>query len=308
MDINVVLHCNQRCISCSHASPFTKPWTMTPEMLARDLAALKGVAHFRVLQMVGGEPTLHKDFFQITGAAKLNGLEVGLITNGSRESMLDAAANFSWVRVSMDGGTPELYSKIRRVPEDEFNKVLANVWALRQAAPDLVIGVQFMVTSVEAVEAVPEFLERLSGLGVTYATVKLPASFEWFDASFVGRLCLDLPKQVGPMRVYETRAGGERGNEGLPCWASRLNTIVGADGRVHVCCRLMEDGQYDNAYLGDLNEQTFRDLWTSTFVVDKAKALLDPKNTEGCPVCWMTKFNRTLSETTAEDLASLGFV
>lgn len=84
LDVNVALHCNQRCASCSHASPFTKAWLMTPEMLARDLAALKPIVHFQRIQMVGGEPTLHKGLVEMMQVARASGVgnDISVITNG----------------------------------------------------------------------------------------------------------------------------------------------------------------------------------------------------------------------------------
>jgi hypothetical protein len=85
LDVNVVLHCNSRCVSCSHASPFMPAsWAMTPTILKRDLAALKQFVHFSVIQMVGGEPTLLKDLVEMIGVAKSSGVgnSVSVITNG----------------------------------------------------------------------------------------------------------------------------------------------------------------------------------------------------------------------------------
>lgn len=61
LDLNIVRHCNMRCVSCSHASPFAEPWSMTLEMIERDLLALKPLIKVVNMSVVGGEPTLHKD-------------------------------------------------------------------------------------------------------------------------------------------------------------------------------------------------------------------------------------------------------
>lgn len=73
-----------RCVSCSHAAPVNTAWTMTPEMLSRDLAALKPIVHFHRIQMVGGEPTLHKDLVGMMRVARESGVghNVSVITNG----------------------------------------------------------------------------------------------------------------------------------------------------------------------------------------------------------------------------------
>lgn len=83
-DLSASLSCQKRCTDCSHISPLLKPWFLTPEGLARDLAALKDIVHFKVLQMVGGEPTLNKRLPELIQVAKASGVgdSVSVITNG----------------------------------------------------------------------------------------------------------------------------------------------------------------------------------------------------------------------------------
>lgn len=86
LDLNVVENCTMRCVSCSHASPYTntKTWQMTPEELAADLAAIKPFVRFHRLQMVGGEPLLHKNLPEMMRVARASGVgrEIMVITNG----------------------------------------------------------------------------------------------------------------------------------------------------------------------------------------------------------------------------------
>ncbi len=83
-DLGIVENCSMKCVSCSHAAPFAKPYQMAPEELERDLAAIKPFIHFQRLQMVGGEPTLHKDIAGMMRIARASGVgnEIMVITNG----------------------------------------------------------------------------------------------------------------------------------------------------------------------------------------------------------------------------------
>jgi hypothetical protein len=58
---------------------------MTPEILERDLAGMKPLVHFKVLQMVGGEPTLNKNLVALINVARASGIAdaISVITNGS---------------------------------------------------------------------------------------------------------------------------------------------------------------------------------------------------------------------------------
>lgn len=84
LDVNVEVACNARCCACSHASPFTKSQQMTPEVLARDLLNLSQVVHFQRIQMVGGEPTMHRKLPEMMHISRASGIanEVMVITNG----------------------------------------------------------------------------------------------------------------------------------------------------------------------------------------------------------------------------------
>ncbi len=70
------------------------------------------------LSILGGEPTLHPDFIEICRHAKKIGYEkVILNTNGLRKSLQLLSkmepAEFSYVQISLDGGTPETHDVIR---------------------------------------------------------------------------------------------------------------------------------------------------------------------------------------------------
>ena len=85
LDLNCVTHCNFRCTSCSHASPLAPPWSMPLEMIEHDLTVLKSVLHPRSINIVGGEPTLHKEIVEVLRVVKRIriGDVVTVITNGS---------------------------------------------------------------------------------------------------------------------------------------------------------------------------------------------------------------------------------
>lgn len=84
LDVNIVTHCNKTCVSCSHASPHSKPFFMKVEDMVRDLDNLKSVAHFEMVTLVGGEPLLHPQIVDFMRAAKASGIcdQVCVVTNG----------------------------------------------------------------------------------------------------------------------------------------------------------------------------------------------------------------------------------
>lgn len=85
LDLNIVEHCNMTCVNCSHSAPAAKVWSMDLQTIERDLQALKPFLHVHNLNLVGGEPTLHKeivDIMRLTKRIRL-GVATVVITNAT---------------------------------------------------------------------------------------------------------------------------------------------------------------------------------------------------------------------------------
>ena len=84
-EANVVRHCNNRCVACSHASPFQPlGYEMSAATLERDLKAMARVVHADKFKLLGGEPLLHSDLLGLLKVAKASGVAdvVNVTTNG----------------------------------------------------------------------------------------------------------------------------------------------------------------------------------------------------------------------------------
>lgn len=92
IDVNIVLHCTNRCIGCSHASPFAEPYSMGLMTMASDLCALEPILKAKRIQIVGGEPLLHPRIAAFIHLAR-NFSDTVVITNGK---LLKAAHESFW--------------------------------------------------------------------------------------------------------------------------------------------------------------------------------------------------------------------
>ncbi len=115
--------CNLRCPHCASASGCARPDEMTLDEIKAvvdDLAELKCF----MLTMLGGEPFLRSDWFEIGKAVVERGIRLSVITNGlvvtpeirGKLKELSPAV----VGVSLDGATPDSYRAARGV--DGFEK------------------------------------------------------------------------------------------------------------------------------------------------------------------------------------------
>ena len=101
----------------------------------------------------GGEVTVHADHEEIFQHALDIGMKCSMVSNGLRwsDSLIYMLSWFSWVRVSVDAGDAETFSKTRRTPIGSFKKVWGNIARLaleikQNRASQCVLGVGYVVT------------------------------------------------------------------------------------------------------------------------------------------------------------------
>lgn len=91
LEANIVRHCSNRCACCNHASPWAKPYTMTPETLRWDLFTLQPILHTAFFCLQGGEPLLHPLLLKMMRVAFESGVadRYGILTNGNKLADMD---------------------------------------------------------------------------------------------------------------------------------------------------------------------------------------------------------------------------
>ena len=226
----------------------------------------------------GGEPTVHPQIDDVIRLVKESGMDVGLVTNGVRLkpstiALMAQRGVESWIRISIDAGTPETYSHIRRVSAAHWDQVWKNIElavAMRQAVPDspLVLSVSFILTK-ENWHEVRLAAERARDAGVD--SFRVAPMFQNEGAAYFDRfstqaqnICNELKSLVTPRfavhsqlmkRIGELIAGRPTESN---CLYQRAATYVAADMNVYRCCV--------NAYnelgkLGSIANQSFRQVW-----------------------------------------------
>jgi len=117
---NAILNKNKTMISESNLikiADFLKEWKGSPKWE-------KGVE--AVCIAGGGEPLLHPSIDKFIERLVENGIEVGVVTNGTQiHKYLEALSKCTWVGVSVDSGNKQGYKKTKKV--DCFQKVLENI-------------------------------------------------------------------------------------------------------------------------------------------------------------------------------------
>jgi hypothetical protein len=87
LDISVVKHCNLNCKGCDHFSPMADEWYIDVGIFESNLKQLKKILKDKQLyelNLMGGEPFLHKNIYELCKIAReiFNETKIVIVTNG----------------------------------------------------------------------------------------------------------------------------------------------------------------------------------------------------------------------------------
>jgi radical SAM protein with 4Fe4S-binding SPASM domain len=258
LGIELTNHCNLRCPECASGSGQMKRERgfMDPELYGRVIGEL-GSRLYNVNLYFQGEPLLHPlfdVFIRMSG-----GIHSVLSTNGhyltgpNCEKLV--AAGPSKLIIPVDGADQETYSAYR--VNGELGRVvegLGNITeARRKARSAMKIEIQLLLNRKNE-RQVREIRKMASAFGVGFRLKSMQIisgnSFDkWLPAD-------------NRYRRYEHTKEGFRIRSELPARCLRLwmNPVITWDGRVLPCC-FDKDAEY---VMGNLNNESFRDIWTGT--------------------------------------------
>lgn len=273
--------CNQDCHFCAYRMEggFTakhfggNPIRFIPTAKAKEILDDCAALGVKAIEFTGGgEPTVHKEWYEIIEHAQSLGLQTGLVTNGVRLRFGPVIAKLTWLRVSVDAGTPVTYERIRR--SKAWPQVMHNLEILGRTKgidnPPLV-GVGFVVTRENWTE-LRQACEIVKGFGIPY--VRVSAMFSEGGADYYAGIEAGVEGQRVAAKLLEDDTFrvvdffGDRIKDleqAAPdysfCGYQQFVTYIGGDQKIYTCCT--------NAYtphgeIGDLREQRFSEWFSTT--------------------------------------------
>lgn len=236
--------------------------------IAKQLAA-RGVES--ITWSGGGEPTLHPRFNDIVRAVAIaTRLEQGLYTHGGhideeRAAILKRIMTF--VYISLDECDAESFKASKGV--NRFDAVLEGVRRLVAAEGKATVGLGFLLHR-DNFHRVPDMVKLGRSLGVDYvqfrpivqynqdAPDELAEDTAWLSWA-IGHLSAYqgdsfVQADIDRFRMYQTW----QGHGYTTCYWSALQTAISPSGQVWRCTNKTE---YPDALLGDLNTESFTDIW-----------------------------------------------
>jgi MoaA/NifB/PqqE/SkfB family radical SAM enzyme len=170
---DLTLRCSAHCVHCEQWR-----WPGHRELGIGQLRALFDTFRawgVRTVTLGGGNPLLHPNLSDALASATDRALAVGIISEGAplNPALVDSiAVHSSWVRLSLDGPTPEIHDHIRRAP-GLFALVTEAVSKLRARLRQLSIGLNCVVQK-ENVHHFPEMITTAERIGADAVFFKLP--------------------------------------------------------------------------------------------------------------------------------------
>jgi len=326
-------HCNLRCSFCeSHgilqSAPITKRREYAGNRVTMDLETIRRLSGelaevgTDLVELSGkGDPIAHPELTEIVKALKDAGLNTSLVTNATLakpdlartlvERRLDR------LNVSLNAGSREVY--LRSNHKDLWDKAVGFLREVlehrrRDGSERPWVRVSHVVTK-ENVNDVDGMVRVCTELGVDgvdfYVMGELPETTALqLDDEDIARIREGVPRwtreldEAGvehTLPVYikdlelRARFGEPQHNplqEKVPCYIGWNFVVIGPDGVVVPCCYCEE------THLGNVNEESFVDIWYGHLYRQFRKACLDiPKTGRWiCPECF-TSCNRAIENT-----------
>ena len=140
--------CNLDCEwCCQAASRSNRPTKFMSESTMTRLGPFSrgwGIKSWRIAG--DSEPLLNEQINTLIASGSESGINMGVITNGVYLDRLtsESLAKLDWLGISLDAGTRQTWSRLKKSPAGNFDKILDNIAAVRSRAPALDVAIKFL--------------------------------------------------------------------------------------------------------------------------------------------------------------------
>jgi len=150
INLDLTSACNFSCPHCVDSKIINAGEYLRLDDIKRTIRVLHSHGLLSVILLGGGEPTLHRNFEEIVGYIKSRGLELGIVTNGSR---LDKVAKVTellgekdWIRISIDAAKEDTFRKLHWPKNNvTLSRILHGAREIKDINPLVSLGYSFVI-------------------------------------------------------------------------------------------------------------------------------------------------------------------
>lgn len=273
--------CNHKCIHCYQPSPHQAEDELTTVQIKYILQQLAD-ARCLFLALTGGEPLLHKDFWEIAEYAFRKNFAVTLQTNGSLLTRSSIGRikelNFFQVHISLLGADSKTHDAITGYP-GSFEKVIKATQALLEKKVTVFLKVTLIRENVNQLRQIDKLVKNLGALVVFSPTVfpcidytKGPIQHRISDTDLKKAFTYLAKKDKNSLLLAQVPD-----DESPLCLAGRTDCCISPKGKLHPCVGLP-------IVLGDLTKETFEHIWQNSDNIRKLRSvkIKDLKKCQDC--------------------------
>lgn len=284
--------CNQNCYYCHYKNPYLTLDQYVPadeikrEKMLEIVRDMKDIGVKAVTFSGGGEPLLYPYIEETMEAVLDAGIDLSIITNGTlltgRKAELLSQAK--WVRISLESGCAETYSKIRGVAGEAFEDLCENIREFAQnKSKDCELGINFVIGpgNYKEVYQAGKLMQSLGVNHIKYTALmsdnaeKMHEPFKNQVIEQIHQLMDENEAEVKIINLYESDfdTNAVFGRNYNFCGIKDYVTVIAANSKIYYC--------HDKAYLsqgeiGDISDRSFKEVWFSEETTRKF-AQFDPQ-------------------------------
>ena len=150
INLDLTSACNYSCLFCVDSRLINAGKTLALEDIKKLIDTLHSHGLLSVILIGGGEPTLHPDFEAVVDIIKSKGIQIGIVTNGSRlekiEAIADRLEEKDWVRISIDAGNDETFKELHH-PRTKLtlHQILEKAKKIKEKNPRVSLGYSYVI-------------------------------------------------------------------------------------------------------------------------------------------------------------------
>jgi len=151
INLDLTTACNYRCTHCIDWDILNTAHKHLEAELRDSIRLMSERGLRSVILIGGGEPTLYPRFPEFVKFLKELGLQVAIVSNGSRgDRLLEAARHMDgrdWIRLSLDSGSNELFVKMHKpvVKDLDLDEICSWIPKIKDASPAVRVGFSYII-------------------------------------------------------------------------------------------------------------------------------------------------------------------
>lgn len=276
------------------------------ERFADDLPLQMKEAGIPAIELTGGgEPTIWRHFDKLLVNLINQGIEIGLVTNGSTltDSRLDLLGkNATWIRFSMDSSNGYLHQKIHRTPNLDFERRVGNIRKLiekkKEYKSKITIGISFIITpdNYDDVISSAFFYSKLGVDNIRFSWMydkEGKAGLNDLQIDDIKKTLVNIKQVMDKPEFKILFEDGRLDTFSKPnddfntCYMQRFVWALGADHKIYPCCIMKYDPKFA---LGDIRENTLKEM------VNLSHDKMNNLDVKTCHPCWLRNRNKAISQ------------